>query len=187
MEKPKRKPEHPLMDNETVQKPKIKPEHALMYAIGFTEEDLEANREGWLSERQRAELNRQRREMLVGIIALLVVSLFVFLIGLFSYRDKNASAVIPVLVLTTGGAIYIAYRWGNKDADFQGKRVEFVEGRVELRLGSNKSATCSIFIQNRAFLVSNEVFLAFKNGDPYVIYYTPASKTILSAEWLREE
>ena len=28
------------------------------------------------------------------------------------------------------------------------------------------------------------VFLAFKNNDPYRIYYTVGSKTILSAEWL---
>jgi hypothetical protein len=31
------------------------------------------------------------------------------------------------------------------------------------------------------------VFLSFKNGDPYRIYYAPATKLILSAEWLRDD
>jgi hypothetical protein len=42
------------------EKAKSKPEHLLMEAIGFTEEDLEANREGYMSKRQRARLDKDR-------------------------------------------------------------------------------------------------------------------------------
>jgi hypothetical protein len=37
------------------------------------------------------------------------------------------------------------------------------------------------------FAINKPIFLAFKNGDPYRIYYAPHSKTLLSAEWLRDE
>ena len=37
------------------------------------------------------------------------------------------------------------------------------------------------------FVVSKQVFLAFKNGDPYRVYYAPNSKRIVAAEWLRGE
>ena len=48
--------------------------------------------------------------------------------------------------------------------------------------------TIGIIIERALYLygssINKDVFLAFKNGDPYAIYYAPYSKTLLSAEWL---
>ncbi|MBK8029121.1 MAG: hypothetical protein IPK17_06325 [Chloroflexi bacterium] len=44
-----------------------------------------------------------------------------------------------------------------------------------------------VWLDGRKFKVQHDGFLAFKNGDPYRLYYTPHSHTILSAEWLRDD
>lgn len=36
------------------------------------------------------------------------------------------------------------------------------------------------------FKIKKFGMLAFKNDEPYAIYYTPRTKILLSAEWLRE-
>lgn len=62
-----------------------------------------------------------------------------------------------------------------------------VKGRVSLNIYEGKNGGYSVAIDDIAFHVSSSVFLAFKNNDPYRIYYAPSSKVILSAEALRDE
>jgi hypothetical protein len=62
-----------------------------------------------------------------------------------------------------------------------------IEGGIQLDVVNHGKGGIGykICCQDRCFDVSKDVFLAFKNQEPYLIYYVPYSNTILSAEWLR--
>jgi hypothetical protein len=73
-------------------------------------------------------------------------------------------------------------------ADLRVGEAQSLEGRIQLDTVSVSSAQqFTVTVEGHKFVVNKPVFLAFKNGDPYVIYYLPRSNTMLSAEWLRED
>jgi hypothetical protein len=80
------------------------------------------------------------------------------------------------------------FKWKQYFDDLRAPEIGGLQGRVNLDMSVNgKSSTLRLTIQDTKFDVKKDVFLAFKNSDPYAIYYAPHSKTILSAEWLRQE
>lgn len=58
-----------------------------------------------------------------------------------------------------------------------------IEGRINLNINGRRF---SIALDNQRFDLKQEAFLAFKNDDPYRLYFTPRTKILLSAEWLRD-
>ena len=92
--------------------------------------------------------------------------------------------------IVTGVVVIGTWLKGAKfTADIRKGEVDVAEGRVILDvIGQGNSGNAySARIENVTFAINKPIFLAFKNGDPYRIYYAPHSKTILSPEWLREE
>ncbi len=85
------------------------------------------------------------------------------------------------------------------EQDLKTPQVDMVEGIVHLVQRSTRttnlrntsqtktSISYSVQIGDRKFMVNEKVFLTFKNGDPYAIYFTPFAKTILSVDWLRDD
>ncbi|GAB4308759.1 MAG: hypothetical protein Kow00117_02030 [Phototrophicales bacterium] len=59
-----------------------------------------------------------------------------------------------------------------------------LDARVVSRGRSGTTTYFYVQIADQKFKVSQRVMLAFKNGDPYSIYYV--DREILSAEWLNE-
>lgn len=181
------------------QKPKVKAksrslENDLMAALNFTADDLDANRDGQLSEEQRARLYGKR---IYWLLAIAGVVAFVFLINLpgvfivFSSGDYPPPADMLIFIgfiLGCIGILVLLYTRSDLraiTADLQEKTVESVQGLIALEtFGQDKM---KVHIHDRAFTVNNKAGLAFKNGDPYCLYYAPHSKTLLSAEWLRED
>jgi hypothetical protein len=175
-----------------MEKPKYKPEHALMEAIGFSEDDLEANRRGVLSEAQRDRLRRDRTRLL----ALTGVALVSFAVsgwlcaGSFFYGANTslfqvASFPFVIAIIILGVSRTQLGPWRN---DWVTGKVAALEGRVRLDIGpGNPYSYYKIVVEGQTFGVRKDVFLAFKNGDLYRIYYGPNSKWLLSAEWLRDE
>jgi hypothetical protein len=158
----------------------------LQVALGFDDEDIEANRDGRLSNRQRARLaDHEFRWIGIAILASLVIV----------WSILNASGRIDVAIGQGGipwliAAAITGYAWykGKQYYDYlHAQEIGAVQGRVQLNMQSSKNSTAlTVGIQDLQFSVKQQAFLAFKNGDPYAIYYAPRSKTILSAEWLRE-
>jgi hypothetical protein len=184
-----------LLRIQSMDKPKHKPEHMLMQAIGFSEEDLEANREGHITKRQRVRLNAKRTSW--GLRSALAVGIMLFLCA-SAIIDGNrigdtveSRVAIIALICIIGGTaiIYTRLRGGYFNSDLRKGDVHIIEDRVVLDVSSqgNRGDSYSVRIDETTFAVNKPIFLAFKNGDPYRIYYAPHSKTILSAEWLRDD
>ncbi len=169
-------------------KSKTKPGQGLMEALNFDETDLAANREGRFSQDQYEDLSRRWRTMLIAMAFLVIFSPVMCILTIIVHEHNSASrdfnAYLFAAMAAAFGCLLIASNYKRVKADLDGAEVRIVEGRVSLDVKSNQDL--SIRIRNQKFRVKKEVFLAFKNGDPYVIYYTPNTRAILSVEWLRD-
>lgn len=167
------------------EKPK-KYEERLMDIFAFDEDDLDANEAGQLSPAQGAQLQRARNTalstfalmwLLCGVLAAIVVVLGLRAPGLLP-------AVMAALLLTAG--VSFAFSISRKlSADLRDRRVLAAEGRITLSMLGASDYFLGVE-QMKFRLNKQETFLAFKNGDPYRIYYAPRSQRILAVKWLRE-
>lgn len=190
-------------------KRKLKYQHALADVLGFTEDDLLANEQGHITDAQTGRL-RGRWLELIPLVVFIVVALaiitpitsFVFRpmpFGGSSFSGWFFMIAGLIFLFAVGSSVWKAF---NVFRDLQERRVESVEGTVSLdienRRGSYQAGGVSfrtnssrmeyaLYIGGERFKVNKRTFLAFKNGDPYVVYYAPHSKTILSADWLRDD
>jgi len=149
--------------------------------LDFTQHDLNANRRGRLTDRQRAHLQMQRdaTSALYSTGAGLLIGLAAVCIGLTQTASKfyvELLFVIPTAFLLA----YIIQLWINFTLDLRARRVDAVSGcalaqpilRVQTRL----------HIGSLNFALSDRVARAFQNGSAYRVYYARRSKTILSVE-----
>lgn len=162
-------------------------EEVLMAAFDFDTADLAANERGNYSEHQIAALHHQRRRYVVtGAIMAGLMLLFLAFVVLTSSQLAalfNGVAVLGLLLaaFSTGQHVYRLNR------DLQ-TPVSAVEGRVELDARSvENGGDYVVQVEEQKFKVRREAFFAFKNGDPYRLYYAPHSQTILSVDWLRDD
>jgi len=166
-----------------------------MVALNFTEEDLAAKREGYLTKKQRSELNGVRQSW--KIFFALAIAAIPFgtgwaIVDGIRIHDSVASRLGIVGLIWTvslGIAIYVEFKKNKPDLDLHKGDVVVVEGPAQVgrRIFAQRgSPPYYVTVQGVTWPIRGMVFSAFKNGDPYAIYYAPHSKTILSAEWLRE-
>ena len=157
----------------------------LQSALNFSTDDLAANQEGHLSAMQRGKLQAtERRCMGVGIFGLLIIA----------WSVLNADGRIDVAIgqgnfawlAIAGVSAFAWYKWKQYFDDISGPEIASLQGRVNLEIAGNKNTSLTLRLQDTKFTVNKNVFLAFKNGDPYRLYYAPRQKKILSAEWLRD-
>jgi hypothetical protein len=170
-------------------------QHALMKAIGFTQDDLDANRGGYMSKKQRAALSHERQFWLnsVAIIIGGTAILYTFILSksiIEGSQFYNSLTTIAFLsVISAGLLMYMGFQRSLVNADLRKGDVYVAEGLVSLHITEYKNKIITdyqVYIreQERHFNVGKAVFDAFIDGDPYAIYYAPHSKTFLSAEWL---
>ena len=187
-------------------KSKHKPDELLMDAFGFDEDDLAANRAGQFSTKQRTNLERAYRyarhtNLYRTLAAILVTALILIAILLYPNGLGNTlwmqQALCMIGVPALGVAAF-AVRRSLRTArplfrDLQSGTVKPVEGRVQLDVvpplqtsRTFKPPPLYLAIEDQGWRIDRDTFLAFKNGDPYIIHYAPHSRTILSVEWLRD-
>jgi hypothetical protein len=175
-----------------VEKPKFKEkndeqiaQYELQSALGFSTDDLAANQEGHLSAMQRGKLQATERLCMgIGMFGLLIIA----------WSVLNADGRIDVAIgqgnfawLAIAGVTAFAwYKWKQYFDDIRAPEIASLQGRVNLEMAGNKNTSLTLRLQDTKFTVNKNVFLAFKNGDPYAVYFAPHSKRLLSAEWLRE-
>ncbi|MBK8029116.1 MAG: hypothetical protein IPK17_06300 [Chloroflexi bacterium] len=149
----------------------------LAQLLDFTQHDLNANRSGRLTERQRAHLQLRRDAssalLSTGVGGLIVVA--AVCVGLAQDISKlhvELLFVIPIAFVLA----YIIQLWVNFTRDLSARRVDAVSGcataqRARLRIGHSR------------FTVADEtVATAFQSGAEYRAYYARRSKMLLSAE-----
>ena len=166
-------------------------EERLMETFDFSEDDLDVNRMGQLSRRQAVRLNKQRQTQVLGATGILIVGIFTVLVifGVVSaarmtYQALSTLAGLSLFFLLPSWIIWS--RASKLINDLQRNRVAIIEGLVDLSVQGVQTANYLLHVGDTSFTVKQKMFLAFKNGDPYRIYYTPHSQQILSVEWLRE-
>lgn len=163
-------------------------EEELMWAVGFTPVDVAANQDGVLSDDQLQNFRDQRRKAASAVVLMVLLAVGALALGqnLRSAVDGICLLIPSIVFLVIGASAFLEARTCHRD--IRANQVDAVQGRVQLDIASKgKNVTYVIVLQHRVWSVKKQVFFAFKNGDPYVIYFTPRSNKILSAEWLRED
>lgn len=177
-------------------------EDRLMSKLGFSADDLAANRDGYMTKEQREQLRNDLlpfATLVMGLTmtVLLIVAHFViqWLLSLQDWNDNRIYGMFLIILVIAG---LICIPWGMLDVAIRQHRT-----RLDLHKGIVKSAcgpaqleigwrVMGIRIRTRnrhqltiegvRFGVSENVLLAFHAGTSYCVYYAPHRKIILSAE-----
>jgi hypothetical protein len=167
---------------------------SLRIAFRFDNEDLDANRNGYMTKRQRVTLNNKRWEKMLpytGIVALLA---FMFVCGLTSSGSRpdaiqNTLSGLGLLLCIFGplivGTSLLGYReWRRIKTDLYKGDVSIAMGLVRLDILSSGKGSISykLDIAGTKFDISKDQLLAIKNGERYRVFFVPNSKVILSVE-----
>ena len=160
---------------------------ALADALGFSDQDLAANRDGRLSETQKARLTRGWRRTLWILIAVVIGFGLVATILLFVAQRNNSPilTVIGILVTVINATIVGlgAQSYLRTSSDIHGERVTAISGVVSHTIRvSGRVATYVLKLDGQEVVVSKPVFFAVEDGKAYHLYRAPASKTLLAAE-----
>src|SRR5689334_8069457 len=151
-------------------------EAEFMRAVGFTPDDLAANREGVLSDYQKQQLIRQRANTLYFGVPVTVILLFMARLFLVTDLPGILFGLIPILFIAA-----MMVSWYRLNRDIQLNRVIGIQGNIRVdTMGRN----FVLRVGDLSLKIDRAAFNAFKNDHPYMIYYVPHSKRLLSAEWL---
>lgn len=161
-----------------------------MRALGFGWDDLEANRAGALSKRQRRRLMSVRAGqtlMIVGI--LLVMPLFLapwlqrvagVLAGVLSPVTGSFLLMSGIALLPLVGIWWAARRLNALNADLEGGTVEALSGQItRLR---QPGGVGLITLGGGRWHVTRRVYDALCDNTRYRLYVSPRARVLLSAE-----
>jgi hypothetical protein len=162
----------------------------LMAAAKFDENDLIVNRQGHLSEKQKAKLQRDQLKFMLFAGILIGVSLSSFLaLGLDVIRNQQQGEKIAgVFILTVVALALIALsieKWRQLSADLSKDAVASVNGKASLRLiPRGRNLTYRLRVNDVKFDTPWKIYRCIERGKLYRIYYAPRSKRILCIERL---
>lgn len=181
--------EHPL-DSHAV---------ALRAGLNFDDEDLRANHEGLLSERQRQRFMRRQRMQCV-VVPVTIICIWGLVFAFFSQEPPLHRLDFPFLLPLIPTVILLAwlmFDWLRLKGDLASGSVAVVEGiarRGVLRpMGSASVGLIShprryvSFGDTRAFWVGLGIYMAFSDEAIYRVYYASRFRRILSAEYVGDD
>lgn len=151
----------------------------LMVLFNFDIEDLQSNREGKLSDRQKA---RFFRDAAFAFFAVFFGGLAVpIILWIFPYYEIPFifTALCPIVLTPIG---ILAY-WLNMRPAREGV-IKHATGPLSISLVFTGGNTRAISIGGEAFAVNREIIRRLELDAPHRIYFTPAYKNILSIERL---
>lgn len=156
--------------------------------LGFTREDLAANRAGEMSEMQHYALRvRRRRALVIGVLILLAVTFVAtVLIFLGQKRDSTILTIIGIVVTICNAALMglFARHWIRLSADIREGAVRATTGRLEriIKPVNRRVLNYMVRVGDAEVFVSKEAFMAFEHEGIYTIYRAPYTGTLFSAE-----
>jgi hypothetical protein len=166
-----------------------KRESTLMDVLQFTADDLAANREGHLSDRQRAYLDIDRRKN--GILGAVLVVALVFAVATLLFvglRDENTILTVLgglLLMVNIALSLFFALNWVRMSYDLRTDATEIIEGaaqHVVRQAGKAKAASVRIGETVEVPTTDVEAFKAFEPGATYRLYRTTHTGRLLSVE-----
>ncbi len=161
----------------------------LQTALGFSAEDLAANRAGSLSVGQAARLRQNwRRQLTVSIILVIVLMLVATFLLYFGQQNDSAVLTFVGMAITVINAVIVgvgAQGYLRMSGDLARGSVVVTSGAVSrvVRVASGRATSYVLKVDGREeVIVSKLVFNAFAEGQRYTLYRAAASKALLSAE-----
>ena len=170
----------------------------LAQAAGFDEDDLEANRAGCLTIRQRNRVFARRRTIM---IALLLITLFIGLISagvIIAVLTQADASVIAGILAVIGEIITVALGYSlwwlrqRYRRFLQPGYVEWISGPItcyqlkERHDGDKLRTGFYLRLDAMEFEISQAALGEFQDGQSYTLYYVPRPQTLLSAERVPE-
>jgi hypothetical protein len=163
----------------------------------FSENDLLANRQGKLTQQQKAALKEKAKSSLIlsAVVCLVAGLIILWIVGTY-YRTVGAYDLVMriltgifffgLVVLLLSLLLFTLPGYRNWKEDIDTGRVDRICGRVSLdveyRSGRYGYTLFKLAIGSQTFQLSKDAFLAFENGQNYCLYYAPKTKAILSVE-----
>ena len=170
------------------------PNPTLHSALDFDDADLQANRQGRLTIRQRNRVFVRPRVIYrsLALITLFVgsISAMVILAVLLSTEVSPVSVVLALAgeVITVALGYWVWMLRRRYQTYLEPGRVQSISGPVtcyELKVRLSNEAVRVLFyvrIDDLEFEVNAAVLVAFSDGQHYTLYYVPQPLTLLSGE-----
>jgi hypothetical protein len=171
---------------------------SLMHALGFTDADLKANREGYMTFEQRQHLaeTQSMGSWLYGVAAALIAGIgVIFALNVFMFSSDNGREAIFAPSVCAGiiiAGFTLVVLWIPMHvlqqqthlyrADLHKGLVQQIMGKVIRQVRLGELLGYDLVVAEERFSVSPYTYEQFTDGATYTLYYTPNSKTILSAE-----
>lgn len=173
------------------QKHKAKYKHPLAAALQFDMDDLDANRHGIMTEHQVRRLRRQfiTKMGYFMVFGPLVLGVLIVMTGTL-LTENIAICILPALLLGLATFTSVVTRLIGVFRDMNERVVANVEGYIRLDLFRtlfSARPNYTVLTGEERFEIDKATFLTFKNHEPYILYYTPRTKILLSAEWLNDD
>jgi hypothetical protein len=158
----------------------------LASALNFTEEELAANRDRYMTKAQRVRLRREFMRYRVGLA--LTVGAIWSLIWAWLWLNARDNQNMYLLINVVGVIPLV----GNAFSSWRSVKLDLLKGDVAMEAGHIGlqfigRGISALTIQQVIFSMSSEVLSAFRDGARYRIYYAPHTKHILSAEPMRDD
>lgn len=167
------------------------PIESVAHSIGFTEGDLQANRQGKLSDAQSQKLRAKRQGWLIlaGVALILGIGLFArgFFDDALTSSEKLTIGILLCLALAVG-LLYIWLKWSQYASDIaQGIVAEGQLGLVTYIYRGNRVYHFGANgVKFRVDKTLYELLDDLSNEYPsWVVYYAPQTRTLLALEALK--
>ncbi|GAB4546521.1 MAG: hypothetical protein OHK0023_06290 [Anaerolineae bacterium] len=148
----------------------------------FDEDDVESNRDGLLSQRQRWRLQRSRLQYITSSLFFAAIPTVFILMG-FHFWGWMAWVMWLMFGL---GTLFAALGWRRYTRDLTDTEVERVEGpiRIQLPVASFGHIASVLDINGRKFTIASDLMLQLKDGTHYAAYVARNTGMLLSIEEL---
>lgn len=160
---------------------------SLAAALNFTPADLDANRDGRISETQAARIRRSWR-LTRAIVAGLLIVLVLLATTLIYFGQQSDSAIltltgITLAVINAGVAVIGVQNYLRLSRDFNEGRAIALTGSAKRTVRVNgRNVAYLIEIDGQRLPVSKDAFNAFEENHEYHVYLSASSRRLLSAE-----
>ena len=156
----------------------------LQQALDFTDEDLQANREGYMTKRQRKNIDQIRTEM--RFVQFVGVGMgIIFLFGCAIWLDPVCFGLMALSIPLTIFASVSQSRRASRDL-YKGM-VLSIDERIKLIKQREGLGYIRCYVQagEGQFRISKRAYKSLQNRGFYRIYFAPNTSKILSIEALK--
>lgn len=155
----------------------------MMELLEFSPQDLEANRNGYLSEVQNYRLRMKRQRAILTGVAIILVMAFIATFCIFLGNPIMALIGISITICSAAMTGIFARYWMRVSGDIHEGKVLALTGKLEKVVRVQFRMLVYILRMNQGeFVVSKETFNAFQHEAEYKLYRAPYSGALLSAE-----